>query len=228
MIPSMNFLRDNAQLRRKVDTRIQQWEDQQKLDIQGKKLKSGLHRHQEGHVLVNVNWPHEFCFSQDRSCPTYDDLSQMQFTQGFIGCVLEESDVNVRQNMLEYLQQLIQDAQETNWFTAKSAHKVLLIEMERGKISWKDVRLIHQMRARYTQRTIYPGSGEKKLGKQAVPCKFFNKGNCIYENDHVEGQILQRHACAFCFKVVKRFCFHSETNCNRKQVSQKSKNDIQA
>ena len=165
VIPSMNFLRDNSQLRRKVDTRMQQWEDQQRLDVQGKKLKSGLHRHQEGHVLVNVNWPHKFCFSQDRSCPAYDDLSQMQFTQGFIGCVLEESDVNIRQNMLQYLQQLIQDAQETNWFTAKSAHKVLLIEMERGKISWKDVRLIHQMRAKYTQRTIYPGQCEKFVAK---------------------------------------------------------------
>ena len=35
--------------------------------------------------------------------------------------------------MLEYFQQLIQDSQETNWFTAKSAHKVLLIE-KKGKI----------------------------------------------------------------------------------------------
>ena len=114
---------------------MQQSDEQQRQDIQGKKLKSGLHRQQETQVLVNVNWPHELCFTQDRSCPAYDDLSQIQFTQGFIGCVLEESDVNVKQNMLEYFQHLIQDAQETNWFTAKSAHKVLLFEMERGKIS---------------------------------------------------------------------------------------------
>ena len=130
--------------------------------------------------------------------------------------------------MLEYFQQLIQDAQETNWFTAKSAHKVLFIEMKRGQISWKEARLVNQTRARYTQRTIYPGVGYKKSGKQAVLCKFFNKGNCIYENDHMEGQILQRHACAFCFRVVKRFCFHSESNSNRKQVSQKLKIDTQA
>ena len=72
----------------------------------------------------------------------------MQFTQGFIGCILEEYDVNIRQNMLEYFQQLIQDVQETNWFGAKSAHKVLLSEMERAKSSWKDARLVNQMRAR--------------------------------------------------------------------------------
>ena len=144
-------------------------------------------------MLVNVNWPHEFCFTQDRFCPAYDDLSQMQFTKGFIGYDLEESDVNIRQNMLEYFRQLIQDAQETNWFTAKSAHKVLLIEMESGKISWKDARLINQMRARYTQRTIFPGA------LQALPYNYYNKENCIYENDHMEGQILQRYACAFCF-----------------------------
>ena len=58
-------------------------------DIQGKKMKSGLHRHQETQVLVNINWPHEFCFTQDRSCPAYDDLSQMQFTQGFIVAFLK-------------------------------------------------------------------------------------------------------------------------------------------
>ena len=69
----------------------------------------------------------------------------MQLTQGFIGCVPEESDVNIRQNMLEYFQQPIHYAQETNWFTAKSAHKVLLIEMERGNIYWKDARLVNQM-----------------------------------------------------------------------------------
>ena len=101
----------------------------------------------------------------------------MQFTQGFIACVLEEPDANIRQNILEYFQQLIQDAQETNWFTAKSAHKVLLIEMERGKITWKDARLINQITARYTQKTIHPVIGEKKSDKQALPCKFFNKGN---------------------------------------------------
>ena len=52
--------------------------------------------------------------TQDKFCPAYDDLSQMQFTQGFIGCVLEESDVNIRQNILEYFQQFIHNGQETN------------------------------------------------------------------------------------------------------------------
>ena len=40
----------------------------------------------------------------------------------------------VRQNMLLYLYQLFQDVQETNWITAKSAHKILLWGMERGKV----------------------------------------------------------------------------------------------
>ena len=41
VIPSINFLRDNGQLRQKVDTRMQQWDEQQRQDIQGKKLNSG-------------------------------------------------------------------------------------------------------------------------------------------------------------------------------------------
>ena len=64
--------------------------------------------------------------------------------------------------MLLYLQQLYQDAQETNWYTAKSAHKILLLEMERGTVSWKDSNKVHQIRARYTQRPIHPSQTEKR------------------------------------------------------------------
>ena len=60
----------------------------------------------------------------------------MQFSKGFTGCILEEDNAKVRRNILLYLQQLYQDAQETNWYTAKSAHKILLLEMERITIKY--------------------------------------------------------------------------------------------
>ena len=130
-------------------------------ELQGKWLKSGLVRHQENHVRVDINWPDEFCYSSDRTCPSYDDLTVTQFSQGFIGCILEEDNPKVRQNMFLYLQQLYQDAQETNWYTAKSAHKILLLEMERAKVSWKDNNKVHQIRARYTH-PIHPSQTDKK------------------------------------------------------------------
>ena len=160
--PSTQFLRTNGPLRRQVDKRLQELDQDDRTELQGKRLKSGLVRHQENHIRVDINWSHEFCYSSDRTCPSYDDLTVMQFSQGFIGCILEEDSPKIRQNMLLYLQQLYQDAQETNWYTAKSAHKILLLEMERGKVSWKDSNQVHQIRARYTQRPIHPSQTEKR------------------------------------------------------------------
>ena len=225
VLPSTQFLRTNGPLRRQVDKRLQELDQDDRTELQGKRLKSGLVRHQENHVRVDINWPHEFCYSTDRSCPSYDNLTVMQFSQGFIGCILEEENSKIRQNMLMYLQQLYQDAQETNWYTAKSAHKILLLEMERGKLTWKDNSRVHQIRARYTQWPIHPSQTDKKGGisKPAVPCKFYNNGNCIHEGEHMDGHVLQKHACAYCYRMVKRFCYHSESSCNRKQM--KGKND---
>ena len=72
----------------------------------------------------------------------------------FIGCSLEEDSKKVKltKYMSLYLQQLFQDAQETNWYTTKSAHQILLLEMERGKLYWKDNNKVHQILARYIQR----------------------------------------------------------------------------
>ena len=224
VLPSTQFLRTNGPLRRQVDKRLQELDQDDRTELQGKRLKSGLVRHQENHVRVDIKWPHEFCYSSDRTCPSYDDLTVMQFSQGFIGCILEEDSPKIRQNMLLYLQQLYQDAQETNWYTAKSAHKILLLEMERGKVSWKGSNKVHQIRARYTQRPVHPSQTEKKGGtsKPAVPCKFYNNGNCIHKGEDMDGHVLQKHACAYRYKMVKRFCYHSEASCNRKQMKEKN------
>ena len=82
VLPSTQFLRTNGPLRRQVDKRLQELDQDDRTELQGKRLKSGLVRHQENHVRVDINWPHEFCYSTDRSCPSYDDLTVMQFSQG--------------------------------------------------------------------------------------------------------------------------------------------------
>ena len=43
----------------------------------------------------------------------------------------------IRNNMLEYGSHLLQCAIETNWWTARHAHMVLLQDMERGKVTWR-------------------------------------------------------------------------------------------
>ena len=106
VLPLAHFLRINGPLRCQVGKKIQELDQDDGTEFQGKRLKSGLIRHQENHVKVDINWPHEFCYSSDRTCLAYDDLTVMQFSQGFIGCILEEDNAKNRHIMLLYLQQL--------------------------------------------------------------------------------------------------------------------------
>ena len=98
--------------------------------------------------------------------------------------------------------------------------------MERGKVALKDNSKVHQIRARYTQRPIHPSQTDKKGGPSkptGVPSKFYNNGNCIHEGEHMDGHVLHKHACAYCYKMVKRFCYHSELSCNRKEMKRKKR-----
>ena len=65
---------------------------------------------------------------------TYDQLSLAQFIQGFTRNILDESDGKVSEQMLWYLNDLMEDATEFSWASAKAAHAVLLCEMERGTV----------------------------------------------------------------------------------------------
>ena len=53
-----------------------------------------------------------------------------QFAQGFLKSVLDESDSQCREQMLTYLCNLMEDANDFSWASAKASHEVLLFEME--------------------------------------------------------------------------------------------------
>ena len=58
VLPSTQFLRTNGPLRQQVDKKMQELDQEDRTEL---RLKSGLIRHQENHVRVDINWPHEFC-----------------------------------------------------------------------------------------------------------------------------------------------------------------------
>ena len=51
---------------------------------------------------------------------------------------MEEKDVQARKHMLLYQANLMQDALELNWSTAKRGHAAALIEIEQGNTSQED------------------------------------------------------------------------------------------
>ena len=81
-------------------------------------------------------WPHEFVLSgQNKDRITYNQLSPVQWMVGFCRSTREESDIKIREHMLDYVIDLLDDATDFSWASAKASHAVLLCRMEQGKIA---------------------------------------------------------------------------------------------
>ena len=73
-------------------------------------------------VFVNhkVRWPHEFLLSghnQDRV--TYNQLSPVHWIAGFCRTMQEKSDITIREHMLDYVIDLLDDATDFSWSSTK-------------------------------------------------------------------------------------------------------------
>ena len=80
-----------------------------------------------------VFWPHESILGgPSRQRITYDQLSLTQFMRGFSRNILEEGNEEIRECMVRYLSDLMENA------SVKAAHAVLLCDMERGILQWGD------------------------------------------------------------------------------------------
>ena len=52
--------------------------------------------------------------------------------------MIDKKDRECRDIMLIYLENLMEDTTDFSWTSGKSAHAVLLCEMERGVVDWFD------------------------------------------------------------------------------------------
>ena len=76
----------------------------------------------------------------------------MQFVQGFVKGLLDEKDTNSKEQMLTYLCELMEDANNFSWASAKASDAVLLFEMERGILDWGGTNCIDRIRGANVQR----------------------------------------------------------------------------
>ena len=215
-LPSLNYLKGDSEIQAEVDRQLRQYDDWNREDIKGgsTKIKSGRYRLGDQRVRHHVNWPHEFCSVRDNlKMPTYEDISVFQWVQGFARCVLEETDPKVRAFMLSYQGNLMQDALELNWSTAKRAHAAVLMEIERGQVNWQDQVGIDRIRQRFTQRAI-KSQGSGPAEELTRICKRYNEESCTQGKDHTAGRITYRHACFACYRAVKRHYPHPESKRN--------------
>ena len=90
---------------------------------------------------------------QNKDRVTYNQLSPVQWMAGFCRTIREESDVAIREHMLDYVIDLLDDATDFSWASAKASHAVLLCRMEQGEIkSWSETGKIDKVCLAHAQR----------------------------------------------------------------------------
>ena len=110
--------------------------------------------------------------------------------QGYVKNVLDEDKPEVRESMLQYLGDLMEDATDFSWQSAKASHAVLLCEMERGMVSWSDTVYIDRIRRAQAQKhqvSTKPNWGKSQDAKKPWFCKNFQSGVCSFTKDHDSG-----------------------------------------
>ena len=160
-----------------------------------------------------------------KSRVSYDSLSIFQWVSGCCNIVKEESDPKTKNQMLEYISDLMDDAQDFGWNSAKASHAVLLCRMEEGKVTWQETTKINHIRRTHAQRqTTNQANGSnptKKHSESNNPCKYFQNGTCPQKSNHITGDQSYKHVCAIC-NAYGRKLNHAANDC---RLVKQSKND---
>ena len=160
--PSLEGLRQSAQTQAKVEERLAELHA-----IQNK----GKFRSQRGGPKDNywckkeVPWPQNYILSgTSKSRATYDSLTMSQWVCGFSNIIREETDLETKNFMLDYLSDIMEDSQDFGWPFAKGAHAVLLCKMEQDKIQWHETSKIDRVRRAHAQKISQnPHQNQKKI-----------------------------------------------------------------
>ena len=57
-----------------------------------------------------------------------------------------QNDLNVKNKMLEYLAEIMEDSHDFGWAAVKGSHAVLLCKMEEGRVTWDETHKIDRVR----------------------------------------------------------------------------------
>ena len=224
-IPSLDSLRQATDINQRVQERYKELEEASNATTTGKfELLLDAFIKDKKIDKKKVKWPQDQAFiGVMRKRPTYEQLTLCQWLLGFLRIQQEETDTTIRDNMITYLCELMQDVCDFTWDSAKGAHAVLLHRMADGVVDWTQPKEIHKIRKRYAQTNSSASVSEKKVSK-IVPCIKFNKGICQKSGDHEWQGLMLKHMCQFCFQTFSRTEGHARKDCWKAQKETGSKN----
>ena len=219
-IPPPSRLREEARIQEEVQTRLRHLAHNVKPGMT--KLKSQRGGAVDVFVNHKVRWPHEFVLSgQNKDRVTYNQLSPIQWMAGFCRTIREESDMAIKEHMLDYVIDLLDDATDFSWASAKASHAVLLCRMEQGEIkSWSETEKIDRVRRAHAQRhgnaqNIAQKGQDKSFTGKVTACVFYNKGSCTHKQTHETKGVLYKHVCMACWAKEGKSFPHPQTECHK-------------
>ena len=233
-IPSLQEIKCDPNIQVQVDQCLRELADMSQSGTLHK-VKSQRGGQVEVLIRTRVKWPHEFVLAgSTKERISYDQLTMVQWMACFCRTMREENDTSLRSHMLNYLIDLLDDAQDFSWTAAKASHAVLLCRMEQGEVSGYDqTDRIDRIRRANAQKHMpnNPQSSStlnnaKKNGikpSRTMPCQFLNQGTCSYSATHETKGVLYKHVCSFCFTSANKFFPHTECECrNKKKIASKN------
>ena len=131
---------------------------------------------------------------------------------GYLRLRQEETDVNICEHMIEYLTELMQDACDYSWESAKGAHSVLLHRMADRVVDWDQVKEVQKIRKCYAQTTATQSQEKYSKNQKAVPCLRHNKGTYLRMSDHEWQNLMLKHVCQFCHTQFNKVEHHTRKN----------------
>ena len=189
VVPMVSALQGSQQIQSEVDQRIRQLVE---LNEAGK-CKSQRGGNEIVWVKRQVPWPQNFVLGgSNKSRISCDALNWCQWVSGFAAIAREEKNLETKNAMLEYLGEIMEDANDFSWQAAKASHAVLLCRMEEGKVEWNETHKLDRIRRAHAQRGVNQTSGAvgSKPGKsepKTTACRFYQRGLCHHSKDHETG-----------------------------------------
>ena len=112
VMPSKKFIKEDSKIQEQVRARMEELKHINDRDCQGK-FKSQRSSNDDVTVKFKIPWPQNQVLSgSTRSRLSYDQLYVYQWVSGFACIAQDETDIEVKNKMLEYLADLMEDAKD--------------------------------------------------------------------------------------------------------------------
>ena len=134
----------------------------------------------------------------------------------FCPTIWEESVITIREHMLDYVIDLMDDATDFSWALAKASHAVLLCRMEQEEIrSWSVTEKIDRVHLaqRYNTSESSDQRAQDKHSWAKTTCVY--KGVCSQKQTHETKGVLYKHVCASCWSKDGTSYPHPQTECHK-------------